>query len=201
MATPLSPKDLCLIYAHGFRSSPKSSKAMQLAQWMASEGVRFECPALNIAPLTALDEISYVVENALADGYQPRLIGSSLGGFYVSWFMERHPQKSQFRAALINPACWPARDLIDQVGPLQSWHGPEILQFQSEYIDDLKSMEVGLTDPHRYMLVAATGDTVLDWNEMVSRYPGCHTQIVEGSDHSLSDFADHWPAMKAFLFQ
>lgn len=201
MATPLSPKDLCLIYVHGFRSSPKSSKAMQLAHWMATEGVRFECPALDIAPLKALDEISHVVENALVDGYQPRLIGSSLGGFYVSWFMERHPQKSQFRAALINPACWPARDLIDQVGPLQSWHGPEILQFQSEYIDDLKSMEVGLTDPHRYMLVAAKGDTVLDWNEMVDRYPGCHTHIVEGSDHSLSDFADHWPAMKAFLFQ
>ncbi|MFZ9734248.1 MAG: YqiA/YcfP family alpha/beta fold hydrolase [Burkholderiaceae bacterium] len=201
MAAPLSPKDLCLIYAHGFRSSPKSSKAMQLAHWMATEGVRFECPALDIAPLKALDEISHVVENALVDGYQPRLIGSSLGGFYVSWFMERHPQKSQFRAALINPACWPARDLIDQVGPLQSWHGPEILQFQSEYIDDLKSMEVGLTDPHRYMLVAAKGDTVLDWNEMVDRYPGCHTHIVEGSDHSLSDFADHWPAMKAFLFQ
>jgi uncharacterized protein len=201
MTTPLSPKDLCLIYVHGFRSSPQSSKAVQLSQWMAQEGVRFECPALNIAPLAALDEISQVLENVLSEGYQPRMIGSSLGGFYVSWFMERHPQKSQFRAALINPACSPARDLVDQIGPLQSWHGPEILQFEADYIDDLRSMEVGLTEPHRYMLVAAKGDTLLDWNEMVARYPGCHAHIVEGSDHSLSDFPDHWPAMKAFLFQ
>jgi predicted esterase YcpF (UPF0227 family) len=201
MATPVSPKDLCVIYVHGFRSSPQSSKAMQLSDWMAAEGVRFECPALDIAPLTALDVLSQVIENALTDGYQPRLIGSSLGGFYTSWFMERHPQRSAFRAALINPACSPARDLVDQVGPLQSWHGPEILHFQSEYLDDLKSMEVGLTEPHRYMLVAAKGDTLLNWNDMVARYPDCHALIVEGSDHSLSDFPDHWPAMKNFLFQ
>ncbi|MGA0100743.1 MAG: hypothetical protein ACO3HF_01740 [Burkholderiaceae bacterium] len=40
---------------------------------------------------------------------------------------------------------------------------------------------------------------MLDWNEMVARYPGALHHIVEGSDHSLSDFPEHWPAMKEFL--
>ncbi len=62
-------------------------------------------------------------------------------------------------------------------------------------------MEVGLSKPERYMLIAAKGDTLLDWNEMVARYPGSLMRIVEGSDHSLSDFPEHWPAMQSFLLQ
>jgi predicted esterase YcpF (UPF0227 family) len=201
MAPPVSEKDLCVIYIHGFRSSPQSSKALQLSEWLGVRGVRFECPALDIAPLGALDQLSHLISHVLAEGFQPRLIGSSLGGFYASWFMERHTHRDQFRAALINPACWPSRDLVDQVGPLQAWHGPEILHFHAQYLDDLKSMEVGLSTPERYMLIAAKGDTLLDWNEMVARYPGSLMRIVEGSDHSLSDFPEHWPAMQSFLLQ
>ncbi|NBT74078.1 MAG: hypothetical protein EBT14_07845, partial [Betaproteobacteria bacterium] len=138
-------------------------------------------------------------EHALSEGFHIRLIGSSLGGFYASWLMERHPKREAFKAVLINPACAPARDLADQVGPLKSWHSEEILQFQADYIDDLRSMEVPLTQPERYMLVAAKGDELLDWNEMVARYPGALHHVVEGSDHSLSDFPDHWPVMREFL--
>jgi predicted esterase YcpF (UPF0227 family) len=172
---------------------------MLLAQWLDQEGVRFECPALEVAPLAAMDHASQTVEHALSEGFQIRLIGSSLGGFYASWFMERHPKREAFKAALINPACAPARDLADQVGPLKAWHSDEVLQFQADYIDDLRSMEVPLSQPERYMLVAAKGDELLDWNEMVGRYPGALHHIVEGSDHSLSDFPDHWPAMRDFL--
>ena len=193
------PSDFCVIYLHGFRSSPESSKAVLLGQWLAEEGVRYECPSLDIAPLAAIDHVSQTVEHALSEGFHIRLIGSSLGGFYASWLMERHPKREAFKAALINPACAPARDLADQVGPLKAWHSEEILQFQADYIDDLRSMEVPLTQPERYMLVAAKGDELLDWNEMVARYPGALQHIVEGSDHSLSDFPEHWPAMKEFL--
>ena len=82
------PSDFCIIYLHGFRSSPQSSKAVLLAQWLGQEGVRFECPALEVAPLAAMDHASQTVEHALSEGFQIRLIGSSLGGFYASWFME-----------------------------------------------------------------------------------------------------------------
>ena len=37
----------------------------------------------------------------------------------------------------------------------------------------------------------AKGDEVLDWREMVARYPGVHLKLLDGSDHALSDFDDH----------
>jgi len=48
-------------------------------------------------------------------------------------------------------------------------------------------------------LVAAKGDELLDWKEMVARYPGAQQIIIEGSDHSISDFDQHWPAIRSFL--
>ncbi|MBY0465834.1 MAG: hypothetical protein K2W33_12920, partial [Burkholderiales bacterium] len=45
----------------------------------------------------------------------------------------------------------------------------------------------------------ATGDEVLDWREMATRYADSQLQVVQGSDHALSDFDDHLPAMLAHL--
>lgn len=170
------------------------------AKWLAARGVSYACPALDIAPQTAMDQIESEIGRLLDDGAQQiGLIGSSLGGFYASAIMERHPERSAFKAALLNPAPWPARDLKDYVGELPAWHSGEILMFRKEYLDDLKALEVGITDPERYLLVAAKGDELLDWREMVARYPGARHHIIEGSDHSLSDFELHWPTIEGFF--
>ena len=34
---------------------------------------------------------------------------------------------------------------------------------------------------------------------MQARYAACHVRIVAGSDHALSDFDEHLPAVLAFL--
>lgn len=188
-----------VIYLHGFRSSPQSSKAVAVGQDLADEGIGYICPALDIAPMTAMAQAESAINEALARGQRIRLIGSSLGGFFASALMERHPARSQFKAALLNPAPWPARDLAPYVGPLPAWHSDEILEFRKDYIDDLKALEVGITAPERYLLVAAKGDELLDWQEMVARYPGAHHHVIEGSDHGLSDFDHHWPRIKSFL--
>jgi uncharacterized protein len=190
---------MTVIYLHGFRSSPQSSKAMMIGQDLARQGIDYLCPALDIAPKIAMQQIHAGIENALARGHAIRLIGSSLGGFYATAVMEQHALRHRFKAALLNPAPWPARDLAPYVGELPAWHTNEVLHFLREYIADLKAMEVGLTDPQRYLLVAATGDELLDIHEMIARYPGTRHHIIQGSDHGLSDFADHWPIIKDFL--
>lgn len=190
---------ITVIYLHGFRSSPQSSKAVMIGQDLAAQGIGYQCPALDVAPNIAMQQIDATIQDALMQGGAVRLIGSSLGGFYASAVMERHPSRQGFKAALLNPAPWPARDLEPYVGELPAWHTNEVLQFRRQYIADLKAMEVGLTDPQRYLLVAATGDELLDINEMIARYPGVRHHIIQGSDHGLSDFADHWPAIKGFL--
>jgi hypothetical protein len=49
------------------------------------------------------------------------------------------------------------------------------------------------------LLVAAQGDEVLDWREMVARHPGARLRLLPGSDHALSDFDDHIDAVFDFL--
>jgi predicted esterase YcpF (UPF0227 family) len=192
-------QNISVLYVHGFRSSPQSSKAVMIEKDLAQHGIHYACPALDISPAMAMRQINAAIDEALANQNTVRLIGSSLGGFYASAIMEQHPAKHTFKAALLNPAPWPARDLEPYVGELPAWHSNEVLHFRKEYIADLKAMEVGLTDPQRYLLVAATGDELLDIHEMTARYPSTHHHIIQGSDHSISDFADHWPVVKQFL--
>jgi uncharacterized protein len=46
-----------------------------------------------------------------------------------------------------------------------------------------------ITRAERYFLVAATGDTLIDYRTMVTKYRGARQHIIEGSDHELSDFS------------
>jgi predicted esterase YcpF (UPF0227 family) len=190
-----------VIYAHGFRSSPASAKAQMLARWLTARQMGFSCPNLDIEPARALETLHASVDQAWAQGHAVRLVGSSLGGFYVSHLMQRHPQRAQLRALVINPAIDPARDLAPYVGPIQGWHDERPMRFEAAYLEQLHQMTVGITDASRYALLAATGDELIDWHDMVARYPGALHHVVQGSDHAMSDFAQHWPAMAKWLLQ
>lgn len=190
-----------VIYAHGFRSSPASAKAQMLARWLTARQMGFSCPNLDIEPARALETLHASVDQAWAQGHVVRLVGSSLGGFYVSHLMQRHPQRAQLRALVINPAIDPARDLAPYVGPIQGWHDARPMRFEAAYLEQLHQMTVGITDASRYALLAATGDELIDWHDMVARYPGALHHVVQGSDHAMSDFAQHWPAMAKWLLQ
>ena len=47
--------------------------------------------------------------------------------------------------------------------------------------------------------IFCTGDEVLDWREMVQRYPQAQQRIVQGGDHAISDFATLVPEVLSFL--
>ncbi|MCM5570684.1 esterase [Burkholderiaceae bacterium FT117] len=173
-----------LIYLHGFRSSPASFKARILEERMLAlgRGSDFVCPQLPASPAEAVALV--------ADGLRPlpqdTLVGSSLGGFYAAWLAERRG----CRAVLLNPAAHPARDLRAYVGPQRMYHSDEAFVFEPRYLGELEALEVGaITYPERYLLVAAKGDELLDWREMVASYPAGRQIVLEGGDHGLSDFA------------
>lgn len=183
-----------VLYLHGFRSSPASFKAQRLLAHFSQRGeaARFLCPQLPPSPGEAMALVYALVEplvqqpGAAAESFA--VIGSSLGGFYATALAER----TGCRAVLLNPAIWPARDLANYIGEQQAWHSDERFWFRPEYIDELAALTVArITRPQRYLLIAATGDEVLDWREMTARYPGAHQHVIDGSDHGLSDFDDH----------
>ena len=115
------------------------------------------------------------------------IVGSSLGGYYATVLAET--LGAPVRAVLLNPAIEPARDLAGYVGEISAWHSDERFEFRTDFIDELRAMRPArITVPQRYLAVVAKGDEVLDWREMSARYAGCHVELLEGSDHALSDF-------------
>lgn len=173
-----------LIYLHGFRSSSRSFKARLLAERMASLGLaaRFHAPDLPPSPAHAVA----LIERELAPGADDCLVGSSLGGCYAAWLGAR----SGSRVVLLNPAVHPARDLVGRVGPQLGYHDDEPFEFEARFIDELRVLEAArLPDPARVLLIAAKGDELLDWREMVALHTGARQHVLEGSDHGLSDFA------------
>ncbi len=147
-----------LLYLHGFRSSPRSAKAQQLAAWMAIHrpGVRWWCPQLPPSPREAMTLIGAGTTDWPAD--TSAVVGSSLGGFYATALAET-PARRHWRVAVINLAIDPARGLP----------------------------------------IIATGNERLDWREMAARYAGEPMLRVDGSDHTLSDFAAHLPRLLEHL--
>ncbi len=55
-----------------------------------------------------------------------------------------------------------------------------------------------ITRPERFYLLAATGDEVLDYREMVAACTGAQIRIISGSDHGISEFADYVDDVLAF---
>lgn len=184
-----------ILYLHGFRSSPQSAKARLVRDTLnaSGQGSRLLCPQLPPSPREAMQ-----LARALAAEVPPAslaVIGSSLGGFYATALA----QATGCRAVLLNPAVRPARGLAAHVGPQQAWHSDDQFEFLPRYINELTELEVTrISQPERYFLVAATGDDVLDWREMVAHYPGARQRVIEGSDHGLSDFAQYIDEVLAF---
>ena len=178
-----------ILYLHGFRSSPRSIKARRVGERLARCGLAssYRCPQLPVSPRAAAAMIETIANEA---GDEPfAVIGSSLGGYYATWLAERSTQTRDCRVVLLNPATRPDRDLAAWLGPQTVYHADETIDVRREHLEELVALRVGaITRPERYLLVAATGDEVLDWREMVARYPGARQRIVEGSDHGLSDF-------------
>jgi uncharacterized protein len=174
------------IYLHGFASSPESAKAKMLGQWFADRGrgADFASPPLPISPAEVMR--MFVESIHLQPG--DTLIGSSLGGFYATVLAERYGCS----AVLLNPVVHAARDLATKVGTNLGYHDGQKFDFTVRHVDELRALEMGaISFPDRYFLVAAKGDEVLRWQDMVNFYSGAKKKVLEGSDHGLSDFAEY----------
>jgi predicted esterase YcpF (UPF0227 family) len=173
-----------LLYLHGFRSSPQSTKARQLgagsrAHGPTCSGGARSCRLAARGDATARGGI----------GAWPRDAWRSSAARSAA-STPRRGRAHGCRAVLLNPAIEPARDLRGHIGETTAWHSDERFFFRAEFIDELRALRRADHAPERYFAVIAKGDEVLDWREMTARYAGCRIKLLEGGDHALSDFDD-----------
>jgi len=188
-----------LVYLHGFRSSPRSSKAVKTGEAVRAlsnkeNTIEWYCPQLFASPKQSMDMVTHYIDQSGANSIL--IIGSSLGGFYANYLAEKYACK----AVALNPAVRAARELAPHVGMLTSYDNDEPFDFRLEYIDELKALQVEkITSPERYFLIAAKGDELLDWKEMVEFYEGANQLVLEGSDHGIADYGNHLPKVLEFI--
>lgn len=188
------------VYLHGFKSSPLSNKA-QLTKAaiekriQLGEQITWYSPQLPASPRKAIEMVRDHIGGQTFSSLS--FMGSSLGGYYATYLAEQFPSK----VSLLNPAIEPARDLEKYIGEQKSWHQDEVFHFLPEYIQELQDIYVkDITQAERYFLLAAKRDEVLDWREMVGKYPGAQQLILEGGDHAISDYPNHLNQLMDFHF-
>ena len=191
----------CLVYLHGFRSSPQSAKAQRFARAIAALPVaarpRLHSPARPPDPEAAVAGVAAWIDETLGKDAPTTLtlVGSSLGGFYATHLAERFGA----RAVLINPAIRPYDDLRPFAGMQLNLHTGEAFEVTEAHFAALRALALPrITRPERYFLLARTGDEVLDWRVAVERYAGAHQYVLGGGDHGWTDFDAEIPAVLRF---
>lgn len=193
-----------LLYLHGFRSSPRSAKALAVAERVRSRhpGVVWCCPQLPPSPAEAAALLRSLTDAWPADGMA--VIGSSLGGFYARWLSLQRG----CRAALLNPAPFPQRDLAKHIGEHPVWQNPdERIFFRPGYVGELEALSGDIArlasgqpaSPDRLFALISERDEVLDCHEMLAFCAGGNIHRLPDGDHAISDFDAHIDRLFGFL--
>jgi predicted esterase YcpF (UPF0227 family) len=169
-----------ILYLHGFASCGEGNKSALLKNHFGEDAVI--APDLPFAPLDAVAFIEEIVENSAFD----LLIGSSLGGFYATYFAEKYRMK----AVLINPSTQPWQTLAAYVGWQKRYCDEEVFEFKAIYLEQLKLLQVSVQNGD-YLLLLQSKDEVLDYSKAHSLY-NAHRVIVEyGGNHRFENLDDY----------
>lgn len=190
-----------VLYLHGFRSSPLSSKAQRMLREAEARGWRAAAPDLNLPPPEAAARAH---EAALSLDVRPEellIVGSSLGGFYAG----RLARHLGAKAALLNPCL----DPWALIGPKIGWHdiegtdrrihvdasfGPAFLAL-NETMSPVPETDA---ERRRTWVLLSDADEVLDWRKAWQAMQGCRIVVSPGDNHRIRVFDDFVPTLTAW---
>lgn len=184
-----------ILYLHGFRSGPQSQKVQALAARMARLGLGggLWCEQLSPVPREAIARAEAQIARCAEP---PTLIGSSLGGFYVTHLAQKHG----LRAVAINPFVPHAGfDPSLFLGEHQMIYSETRFHFTAEHVAQIAALDTPhITHSERFWLLAEEGDEVLDCRVAVARYAGCRQTVLPGGDHGFSRWEEYLDEVIAF---
>lgn len=185
-----------ILYIHGFNSSPKSVKAIQTVQYLNQHFPQTDIlvpqvPSSVVSAVKMLDDI--IVKNQLVI---KGVVGSSLGGYLASYFVEKYSVKS----VVVNPAVRPYELLADYLGSQTNPYTGEQFELSEQHMIELKCVDTPNIARHdHYWLLQQTGDEVLDFRQAVAKYANCKQTVEQGGDHSFQGYQRFLPEIARFF--
>ena len=155
-----------ILYFHGFKSSSKSSKAQSLKNFIAknTKNTKIIIPDLDDNFQNAHNQIEELIR---LSGSNIVFMGSSLGGYYASYFS----QKLKKKAILINPAIYPLKDFEVHLGVNENYSSGNEFNITSKEIDFIRSLSYKkLSTPSNLLILLESGDEILKYNESASYF-------------------------------
>ena len=184
-----------IFYFHGFASSADSTKALVFQNFIKK---RFPNVQLHVPNIDNSIEKSFVqLEDLVNKNSTNKLfMGSSLGGFYASYFAEKYNSK----AVLINPASNPYRGMEMYLGKNINYSTNEEFYLTKEDLEVLEEKNVSsIKNPSNYLVLVETGDEVIPFKYTLEFYKGCNFCVVNGGSHSFDSFQDKLEIIASFL--
>ena len=124
-----------ILYLHGFASSSESNKAKLFRKTIVKQKLNYQCITPDLP--NNIGEAFKLIENLIIDNKPRFIIGSSLGGFYSTYFAEKFNLKS----ILLNPAVLPANGMKIYLGENENFSTGERFEFTNQDVQVLKKFE------------------------------------------------------------
>jgi uncharacterized protein len=204
------------LYLHGFASGPQSTKAVDLCDRFAQQGIALNIPDLNQGDffnLTLTRQLQQC-EAILATSGQPwTILGSSLGGLTAAWLGQRNLNVE--RLVLLAPAFEFLAHWQHQLGPaqLEQWQQSRAIEVYhyveaqsiplgyAFWTDASQYNETALDRPIPTLIMHGVMDDVVPVEasqRYVAQRPWCKLIEVQ-SDHGLTDvLLEIWAATENF---
>ena len=177
-----------ILYLHGFASSSESNKAKLFRKTIDKQKLNYQSITPDLP--NNISDAFKLIENLVIDNKPRFIIGSSLGGFYSTYFAEKFNLKS----ILLNPAVLPANGMKIYLGENENYSTGERFEFTNQDVQVLKKFESKIKQislPENHFVFLESGDEVLNYIDAVNYYRGSSINIFFGGNHSLEMFEDN----------
>jgi len=184
-----------ILYLHGFASSADSTKAKVIESFVKknTSSTSILIPDLDNNIKNAYQQIEEIIKTESPSS----IIGSSLGGFFGTYFAEKY----DLLCVNINPAI-PPIDMSEYLGENQNYSTGEkfvIDQDQLNWLGVMNKKIKSLKKHKNFMTLIQSGDEVLDYKLAIGYFSGSQIDVTFGGNHSFEDFESHIPKIQNFL--
>lgn len=184
-----------ILYLHGFASSADSTKAKLIESFVKknTNSTKVLIPNLN----NNIKNTYHQIEEIIKTESPSSIIGSSLGGFFGTYFAKKY----NLLCVNINPAI-PPIDMSEYIGENQNYSTGEKFIIDQDQLDWLETMNKKMKTLKRhknFLTLIQSGDEILNYKLAIKYFSACQIEVIFGGNHSFKNFELYLSKIQNFL--